>query len=139
MAEIQVGTLAVHWTFGAALSGTGVGTNTPQNMDIKHESEKAQTKGSDGNTVNHIFYDRTRRISIDVIPTGTTRALAKAADILPSIGSVVALVDSTDVDLTSTANYIVMAASKKKSNTGAAMITLDLEKNLENDIAVVLV
>ncbi len=140
MAEVQVGTLAVAWGLVTGATGSGMGTFTPQSADFTVNSKSVETPNGVGQTINKTFYDFKQELSMEVIPTGTTLALAKAANILPVPGSIITVTDAGDTELTATnsAKYIFVEGSKKKSATGAVTLSFKLEQWVDADVAVVL-
>lgn len=138
MAESQVGTLAVVWGLSHGATGTGIGTFTAQSAQFATEAEQAELRGSTGQTLGKIFYNAKQTLTLEVIPTGTTLALAKAANILPAPSAIVTVTagdDDTEVDGTHTGKYVCIRASKQSSNTDMVKISMELEQFVDNDIA----
>lgn len=139
--EIQVGTKSVVWGLTTGATGTGVGTFTTQSADFAVKSEKAVLKNERGATITEIYFDPSQTLKMEVVPTSTTLALAKAANILPVPGTIVTVTDADDTELTGTnsGKYLFQGGSKKKSNTGMTILTFELLQYMDNDTAVVIV
>jgi hypothetical protein len=141
MAETINGTLGVVWGIATGLSGTGVTTSfAAQSLQFSAESDEAEIRNGKGQTVTDIFYNQRQTITIEVIPTGTTIANARSANIIPPPGAVVTITDTEDAELagTNVGKYICVRASKSKSNTGATSISMELKQYVENDVAVLI-
>ena len=138
MAESVVGTVGVVWGLGTSGTGTGIGTFQAQSANFSAESESAEFRNNKGQTIGKVFFNQKHTLSLEVIPSGTTIALAKAANIIPVPGAIVTITDTEDTEVsgTHTGKYICVRASKQKSNTDITKITMELEQYVENDIAV---
>jgi hypothetical protein len=82
-----------------------------------------------------------KKMSVQCVPyhaTTTSGATTNAAAALPSPGTAVTVVDNqlaNASDGTHSGNYVVESAKIARSNTGIAIITLDLEQVVDNDIS----
>lgn len=141
MAETQNGIRGVVWGIGVTgLTGSGITTFEPQSLQFAAEADELEIRNGKGQVVTDIFYNQKHTVTIEVIPSGTTIALARTSNVLPDPGTIITIVESSseDSELTSTnaAKYICVRASKSKSNTGATSITMELKQYVENDVAV---
>lgn len=141
MAEVQNGTKAVVWGMTTGATGTGMGTFEAQSANFDAEADEVEIRNAKGQVVTDIFYNQRHLLRMEVIPSGTTLALAKAASILPAPGAIITVTDADDTELTAThtALYIFVRGSKAKSNTGETRLTFEMKQYVENNVAVVLV
>src|SRR6185436_16780787 len=100
MASVQKGTVGVVWSIDTTLTGTGIGTYTIQSTDYSLEGDEKKLRGTDGVTVNRTFFDTLEKFDLEVVPSGTTVALAVAANILPTRGADVILTGAKDTETT---------------------------------------
>ena len=135
MANVQRGTIAVAWSLVTTFSGTGTGTGTVQSVDFTEESDEKAIKGADGATVCLVFSDQRQTCTIEIIPSSSTKALAKAANVLPDIGATITLTDTEDAEVAGT-TWIFLGGSKRKSVDDNAVITMNLRK-YPTDLALV--
>src|SRR5688500_18707126 len=90
MAESQTGVVGEVWGLGTtSATGTGIGTIQLQGLTFARESERATIKGPTGQDKVNIWFNHKNRLTLEVVPSGTTIALAKAANICPLPGTVV--------------------------------------------------
>lgn len=143
MAETINGTKGVVWGIATGITGTGIvasGTGLePQSLQFSAEADNATIRNSRGDTITSVWYDQRQTLTIEVIPTGTTIALARGANIIPKPGAIVTITDTEDTELagTHTGRYECVRASKSKSNTGATSISIELRQHVDNDLAAV--
>lgn len=139
MAEAQRGTVFVAWGIATTLTGSGIGTFTPQSGTFKKDSEAVETKNGIGQTVNKTFFNFKQTYSLSVTPSAATITLAKAANIIPDSGTIITVADADDpeVDATNGGKYLVISATKSKDNSKPNDFTLELEQFKDTDIAVV--
>jgi hypothetical protein len=139
MAETVNGTLGVVWGIAMGMSGTGVtGSFATQSLQFSADADEAEIRNGKGAVVTDIFYNQRQTITIEVIPTGTTIALARTNNVLPAPGAIVTVTDTEDTELagTNSGKYIFVRGSKSKSNTGATSLSMELKQYVENDVAV---
>lgn len=139
MAESILGTKAVSWGLATGATGTGVGTFDAQSSSFAAESDIAEFRNNKGQVIGEVLYNQRHTLTMEIIPTGTTIALAKAANILPAPGAVINVTDTEDTEVSGTngGKYVLIRASKQKSNTDYAKITMEMRQYVENDTAVV--
>ena len=140
MANVQRGTIAVAWSLVTSASATSpetaIGTGTVQSVDFTEESDEKAIKGADGATVCLVFSDQRQTCTIEVIPSSiTSKALAKAANVLPDVGDTITLTDADDAEVAGT-TWIFLGGSKRKSVDDNAVITMNLRK-YPSDLALV--
>src|SRR5690606_31411528 len=121
MAEVQVGTVAVVWGLATGATATGLGTFKPQSSDFEVSSEVYRLRDGDGKTVNKTFYDASHRLTLRVVPYGSTISDARAANILPAVGAIVTVSDTRDTEIAGThsGKYHFVSGKKTSSNTNA--------------------
>lgn len=109
----------VRWGVGVSgLTGTTIATFNPQRATIRKEQKRKESTDGSGITKTVVFYDTVTRLTLEVIPTGTS-----SYDI-PTPGTVVTVADSTDSQIAG--KYLVESASKEESSEGETRITLEL-------------
>jgi hypothetical protein len=137
MAETIRG-VGVVWGIGSdfAVTGTGIGTFLPMDVDFEVEAERVEIPDYKGEDVCNIWFNLKNRIRLNVRPKGTSITLAKAANIIPDPGTPATVIDSADSEIagaTST-RYVVVRASKRKSTKDTVTIVMELERSAVNDI-----
>jgi len=139
MPSIQKGTFAIAWSLATTISGAtaGFGTCTVQSVDYAAEAENKGIRHADGLTKCLVFFDHAESCTVEVIPSSTTKALAQAANVLPTIGGDADIADSLDSEIVgSTAGltrWHVMSARKRKTTDGEPRLTFEL-KRYETDL-----
>lgn len=140
MAEVQRGTLAVRWGLSLTATGTGIGTFTTQSAGFTVDGEVAMLKGPLGSTKSEIHFDTKESLTLEVVPTGTTRQLAKDANVLPAPGAIVTVSDTEgalggDLEIAAGtagngvgSEYIFVSGSKQESNTDWVKLTFNLRR-----------
>ena len=145
MAVTQKG-VGVVWGVGN-LTFTGITIETAgkiQSYDFTRDSEVNALKDTEGETVGEQYFDRKRTLNLQVVPSSTTIALAKAAlvTLLPEPGTVVTLADTDAVGTplesvtdNTTGKYVVVSAKVGRSNTGFATVDMALKSFDARDVA----
>lgn len=145
MASIQKGA-GVKWSFATTVtvvaagassnqSQAGIGAGVVQSVKYGTKSNKNITYKLDGERGNETYSDQEEVVTITVLPSAATIALAKAAHICPSPGSDVAIVDSEDAQLAGT--YICDEAEKTSEVNGVAMVSITMHASTGNTLATV--
>ena len=143
MAETIKGA-GVFWGIGTSFvaAGTGIGTtggtNNPQSVKFSVEAEKRiKVDNSQGETIAEAFANQMQKMTIDVIPTGTTIAIAKAQSILPEPGAVVTITDTDDPEAAAlnSGKYIFISGTKNRSNGDVVKMTFELEQYVARDLS----
>jgi hypothetical protein len=125
---------AVFWgagglTFAGFASGA---TFEAQSFNFTKTADEKLIRDYEGETVAAVYYNPTREISFEVVPSATSIALVKtAADaLLPDAGTVITLTDadSTETDeaqfSTGAGKYLVRSAALSRSNESEARISV---------------
>lgn len=123
---IQRGTKAVYWSAVTACS-TGLASGMIQSVDFAEEADEKEIKDVGGDVKSIVFSNARQTCTLEIIPSGTTLALAKAANVLPSIGDTIYVVDSDDAEVQSQ-TWICTGASKRKSVENESVLTVNLRK-----------
>jgi hypothetical protein len=144
--EIQRGSTALYWSLDANLSIAEInGTTTPTAatagnytndglgtlliQSIKFNAAKAKSRVSaksfDGLTVNEVFADPHDSLSVTGKVKAATKGATYAQFLIPSEGSTVVVVCSSDAQVAGT--YYVVSAEKSAEIEGYAQVTLELE------------
>lgn len=130
MASVQKGTVGVAWSLVTGATATGMGTFTVQGADYSIESELKEIKGADGAVKTIIHSNARETLTLDVIPSGATIALAKAANVMPAIGADVAVTDADDTELVGAAGtsnrWHFVSGQKRKTIDGEVRLTFNL-------------
>lgn len=151
MVESQVGVKAVVWGIYTGISYSAISGITSfsatatleiQSTTFSNEADKKEVRNSKGQVVTEIFHNFRRTFSIEVIPTGASKALALAADILPNAGDVITITEvgtypDAEQAATNGGKYVCDRASKQHSNTDEHKMTFEMHQYTENDTAVV--
>lgn len=135
MAEVQTG-VAVVWGLATGATGTGMGTFIAQSADFAVEGELIEIRNIAGEVVGQVHYNPKQTLTMEVIPTGATKAAAKSANVLPLPGTVITVADTDDTEVSGTnaGKYIFLKGSKKKSNTDVTKLTFDLMQYVNQDV-----
>jgi hypothetical protein len=137
MAETIRG-VGVVWGLGSDFSatGTGVGTFLPQGADFEVEADEVEIPDYKGETIGEIYLNEKNTLKMEVIPKGTTLALARAANVLPSPGAVITVVDTNDAEIAgaTTTAYLFIRGSKRKSVKDVVKLNFELKRYVANDV-----
>lgn len=137
MAESITG-VGVVWGLGNSLTatGTGIGTFLPQEVGFDAEADEIEVHNYAGEVVADVWFNQRELLQMDVIPTGSTIALARAANIIPQPGAVVTVVDTIDTEIAgaTTTCYIITRARKTKSNRDVSKVRFEMKRYKANDI-----
>lgn len=142
MASVQKGItgFGVVWSLGTTITATGIGTNQLQSVDYGLESDVKELKGADAATKCIIFSDTKENMTIEVIPSGATIALAKAANVIPAIGADVTIVDADDAEIAgspgATTRWHFLSGTKRKTVDGEVRLTFVLRR-YETDLVTI--
>jgi hypothetical protein len=130
--------VGVVWGFGSdfAVTGTGIGTFLPTDLDFEVEAQRVEIPDYKGDDVANIWFNEKNRIRLNVRPKGATLDAAKAANIVPSPGTpaVVIETDDSQIEGAEETRYVVVRASKRKATNDAVSIVMELERAVANDI-----
>jgi hypothetical protein len=130
--------VGVVWGIGSSFNATatGMGTFLPQGVDFDTDSEEVEIPDYKGETVAEIFFNEKDTLKMEVIPKGTSTTLARAANILPSPGSVVTVVDTEDTEIAgaTTTAYLFISGSKRKTPKGAVVLNFVLKRYVANNV-----
>lgn len=128
---------------GVSFTGlSGTPTFESQSLDLSTEADEKLIRDSDGNVKACVYYNNTRTVDLEVIPTGATLQAANSSGdnlIVPS-GTVVVLADAqstetdTDVGGGAAGEYLVRNCSMSRSNEGEARINMSLYRSTDNDL-----
>ncbi len=144
MAETLVAkaSVAVIWGLGSSLTatGTGVGTFIPQSADFDVEAEEVSVSDYKGETTAVVFFDQKETLKMEVIPSGTTIALSKAASILPAPGTIITVVDTDDTEVAgaTTTAYMFVRGSKRRSNKDVVKLTFEMKRYIANSVSTII-
>jgi hypothetical protein len=128
MAETNLG-VGVVWALstGDRAVGTGIQKNTGQT--VGRESDSVEHRGTSGDVVGKTYFNQREPLELTVYPSGATIAAAESANILPTPGTVVAIIDTIDTDVGSSSpgrNYVVESSSKVKGLEDKCVMTISL-------------
>jgi len=140
--SLQKGTKGVSWSFRTNVSwvvGTVTCTGKVQSVEYELDGEVKRLFGDDGIIFNKTFHQDLEKCTVEVIPTGQTKALGDTSNIVPSRGDDITVTDVsantvTDVDVAGagtvagTSLWCLVRAKKKKTVDAEARITMDLER-----------
>lgn len=128
--------------FGIA-SGVVISSATAaiQSLDTSRSGDVFTIADSNGITKGRVFFNNKIDISIDVIPISTSIATSKsnAAALMPAPGEEVTIADAdctVAVSGTPSASgkYSVMSSTMKRTNTGVAVISMQLSSYDDNNV-----
>jgi hypothetical protein len=130
MAEIQRGSAVVWGISTSSATYTGVGTSRQhfQSQTFSYEADMEETRAGNGTTASVVHYNRSKNVTISVVPSATTLALAISANIVPEPGQDVTVTDTDTVIGGGGIAYMCVSASMHKSNTGKTTIEMTLKR-----------
>jgi len=137
---IQKGLGVVFGVDNVTITGAIVSATTGallQSLDQVRGAEVAYAKDYIGNTRSAVFFDPNRKLSISVIPSGTSVAAALAsldAWVPASGGTATIAADGAFIDGANGGKYNILSARAAETNTGIAVVTLELEAFEANDV-----
>ena len=138
MAEVIRGTKAVVWALSTSATATGMGTFTTQSAGFNVDSDKTELRDNRGAVITEVYYNSKETLTMEVVPTGTTIALAKAANVIPAPGAIVTVTDADDTEVAggSGVEYLFVSGSKAKSNTDMVKLTFNMVRYTDgNNVA----
>jgi len=136
--------LGVFWGVdGVSFTGmTGTPTGEFQSAEISTTADEKLIRDGDGDVIACVYYNNTRTLDLEVIPTGSTLAAAQlsADNFLVASGTVIVVADTESVE-TDTAvgggaagEYLLRESSISRSNEGEARISMSLYRSDINDL-----
>src|SRR5688572_6624451 len=139
MAETLLG-VGVVWGLTTGATASGMGVFLPQSADFSVDSDRVEVRNGLGQVVGEVYHNQRQTMTMEVIPSSTTIALSRTANVMPAPGAVVTVTDTVDTELAAThaGKYIFIRGSKKKTNTDLTKLTFELVQYVENDVAVVI-
>lgn len=145
MAEVNKGA-AVCWgvggitATGAVISATATAV---QGVDFNRNADKASIKDENGSDVGVCYYNLNNTATITVIPMeedaapDQATAYANALAVLKTPGTTVTVTDSNSiVSATQSGKFNVDSARIAYTNEGAAVVTLEISQNVDNDLTI---
>jgi hypothetical protein len=134
MAEIQQG-IAVVWaissTIAAIGSGSPIGSRRITGQTAGREADTVEHRGTDGDVVGVTTFNQRETLELTIYPSGATRLLAQAQNILPLPGAVLLVIDSLDTDVGAGSPgkpYYVVSSSKVKGLEDKCVMTVSLAR-----------
>lgn len=149
MAELNKG-IGIKWgvagiTFAAGIVSTNDGQHV-QSLNLNLTSDSQEVRNNIGEVVGKVYYNGRKELSISVIPSALTATNTKLkakqslyAHMLPP-GTTVQLADPSDdepdnpIDKTFAGNFNVVSSRMGLTNTGIAVVDLELETFVDNDV-----
>lgn len=125
------------WGIGGTLtmaklpSGTIIdSSDMAQSEDFAWQSEKEEIRSGTGEPGAIAYYNPTKTVTVTVIPSAASIADAKTSmdEMLLLAGTGAAITDPASSIVGAPANYIVEQTRLRRTNTGAALIEMDLIK-----------
>lgn len=145
MSEMQSG-LAVVWAVEGVTMTAGIvsATNAQkiQSLSCVRDTEKVYVKSDLGETVGRIDVDGKVTLTLSVIPCHATAPLLKATATtsfyahLIAPGTKVTVADAQSLTSPFEGDFKLNRCTGNKTNTGVAVVELELEKYTDNDITV---
>lgn len=127
--------LGVSIKFGAAdtttLTGFASGTFILQDEDHEKDASVDDVNDGDGITVQRTIYNPKEKATFAFVYKGSNNAAVtsalSSATWFPAIGAIGTVTNTVEVAIAGT-NWIIAKVSKKRSNTSAMRVTLELER-----------
>ena len=132
---VQRGVPVVWGCTGFVASGIVIAaTDLTQSVDFEPTAEMKRIDDGNGDWVGAMIFNQGQKYDITVIPSSTTKALAKTkfATYVPIPGTVVTV---TDGDLaTSAVPFLLVTAKGTRTNKGEAAVQMTIERGIANDV-----
>lgn len=138
MAETLKGLGVVWGVGGKTFTGFSTATFKTQSLGLQRTSDKAEIKDEDGEVVGQVFHNEKKVLSLSVVPSGASVAAAGTSldNLMPSIGTTITVTDTTNatVDGSHTGKYNLLSANLRFVNDGPAVIDMEMEQYVANDV-----
>ena len=137
MATIR-GTYFFSWAIpNLGITGTGIGTIIPQSLSFTSTAKQVDVIGGAGDTIGKVFHDFSNTITAEVVIAATTTAGIGAANIIPEPGTIVTVADSDDAEIAgaTTTAYVLLEATKQRSNADVCKATFEMQRWTANNLA----
>ena len=134
MAVAQKGVGVVWGVNGITMTGLLTTTNGKvQSTDAERTANRKEILDGNGELVGQIFFDKRKKATITVIPSGTNMAGAKTAmdDLQPAPGTLITFADADGTIYDGA--YSLISAKLARSKDSEAVITMDIEMSEVND------
>ena len=134
--------LGVFWGVNGVGFSSPTATGQFQSVDLTTTADEKLIRDGDGDVIACVYYNNTRTLDLEVIPTGSTLAAAQlsADNFLVASGTVIVVADTESVE-TDTAvgggaagEYLLRESSISRSNEGEARISMSLYRSDINDL-----
>lgn len=131
----QLGSVVCNFGFetttnGITMSGTGIGTFTPQSASHSKQASVEEVKSAAGETVQRAFYDFSEDATLEYMVSGSTIADAKTQATIPAPGTIVSITACASMPSIIATNWVVEpGVSIGGSNTDFKRVSLPLKKH----------
>jgi hypothetical protein len=136
--------LGVFWGLeGVTYTGFGTVTAQTQSADLNVTADEKQIRDADGDVISVVYYNQTRTLDLEVVPTGATIALAQAssAAFMVNSGNIITVTDTQaglEIDSAEGSGaagvYILKESRLSRSNENEARISMSLFRSDVNNI-----
>ena len=136
--------LGVFWGLeGVTYTGFGSVTAQTQSADLNVTADEKQIRDADGDVISCVYYNQTRTLDLEVVPTGATIALARTSSdgFMVDSGSLITVIDSAGAEIDSAEGsgaagvYILKESRLSRSNENEARsISMSLFRSDVNNI-----
>jgi hypothetical protein len=136
--------LGVFWGLeGVTYTGFGTVTAQTQSADLNVTADEKQIRDADGDVISVVYYNQTRTLDLEVVPTGATIALAQAssAAFMVNSGTIITVTDTQaglEIDSAEGSGaagvYILKESRLSRSNENEARISMSLFRSDVNNI-----
>jgi hypothetical protein len=140
--------LGVFWGLeGVTYTGFGAVTAQTQSADLNVTADEKQIRDADGDVISCVYYNQTRTLDLEVVPTGATIALARTSSngFMVNSGTLITVIDSAGAEIDSDEGagsagvYILKESRLSRSNENEARISMSLYRSDVNNIATTVV
>jgi len=136
--SVQSGTATIIDVLTGLMVYTGMAayTGLTQSIGVSHEFDKNIVKDKSGNDITVISANENKKLSISLIPSGSSLANAKAQLILPPVNARVTL-STFDAALGLNGDWIYLggASWEVDNQLNPVRLTLPIEKRAANDLS----
>ena len=136
--------LGVFWGLGGVTyTGFGSVTAQTQSADLNVTADEKQIRDADGDVISCVYYNQTRTLDLEVVPTGATVAAAQAssAAFMVNSGTIITVTDAqagleidSDEGDGAAGVYILKESRLSRSNENEARISMSLFRSDVNNL-----
>lgn len=127
---------------GVTYTGFGSVTAQTQSADLNVTADEKQIRDADGDVISCVYYNQTRTLDLEVVPTGATIAAARLSSdgFMVNSGTIITVADTAGEEIDSAEGagaagvYILKESRLSRSNENEARISMSLFRSDVNNL-----